>query len=117
MNIQTFLTNILKFLNDTILPFLIALAFVFFLWNAVRYFIIGGASEESQTKAKTLAVWGVAAFVFILSLWGIVKLIVSGLNFDPNQPITPDYVQSKNTNYPDNDSGPGSNTFPTGLGE
>lgn len=117
MNIQTFLTNILTFLNGTIMPFLIALAFVFFLWNAFRYFIVGGANEESQEKAKTLAMWGIAAFVFIVSLWGIVNLLVGGLGFGTNTPTTSDYIQSKNTNYPDNDSGPGSNIFPTGQGE
>ena len=91
MNIQAFLTSILTFLNSIILPFLITIAFLFFLINATRYFIIGGASEENQEKAKTLALWGIAAFVFILSLWGIVNLIVGGLDLT-NMPMTPDYM-------------------------
>lgn len=98
MNIQTFLINILSFLNATVLPFLFALAFLFFLWNATRYFIIGGSNEEDQTKAKALAVWGIAAFVFIVSLWGIVNLLVEGFRFGPNTAITPDYIQTRNGN-------------------
>lgn len=94
MNIQTFLENIITFLYSIILPFLIAIAFLFFIINATRYFIIGGGSEESQQKAKTLALWGIVAFVLILSLWGIVNLFVGGLGFGTSTVIFPDYYVS-----------------------
>jgi hypothetical protein len=102
MNIQAFLTSILTFLNTIILPFLIALAFLFFIWNATRYFIIGGGSEESQQKAKILAFWGIAAFVLIVSLWGIVNLIVGGLGFGTSTVIFPDYYVSGGASGPGN---------------
>lgn len=117
VNIQTLLQGLLTFLNGTIIPFFMALAFLVFIWNTVRYFIIGGANEDDQEKARSLATWGIMAFVIMVSLLGIVKLLVSGLGFGSPAPITPDYMQSKNTNFPDNDSGPGSNIFPSGLGE
>ncbi len=94
MNIQTFLGDILTFLDKIIFPLLFALAFLFFIWNATRYFIIGGANEESQVKAKRLAFWGIAAFVFIMSLWGIVNLFVGGLGFGTSTVIFPDYYVS-----------------------
>lgn len=94
MDIQTFLTNILAFLNNSVVPFIMALAGLFFFWNTVRYFIIGGANEESQQKAKTLATWGIAAFVVILSLWGIVNLLVDGLGLQNETPAS-DYMQTK----------------------
>ena len=95
MNIQTLLTNILTFLNGTIVPFLLAVATFIFIWNAVRYFVLDGSNEESQTKAKSLAFWGISAFVIIVSLWGVVNLIVNGLGFGTMQPITPDYMSGK----------------------
>lgn len=95
MNIQTFLANILIFLNKTVVPFILAIAFFIFIWNAVRYFILEGENEESQTKAKSLALWSVSAFVVIVSLWGIVNMIVGGLNLGTMQPITPDYMDGK----------------------
>ncbi len=95
MDLQTLLTNILKFLNTTIVPFLMAIAFLVFIWNTARYFIIGGANEESQEKARSLAMWGIAAFVVMLSIWGIVNLLVNGLGLK-NDPIIPDYMQQKN---------------------
>ncbi len=96
MNLQTFLTNIALFLDQTIMPFLIALGGLFFLWNAARYFIIGGANPDDQQKARTLALWGILAFVFITSIWGIVKMMVGGLNLgNTEQPITPDYIDQR----------------------
>lgn len=99
MDLQTFLTNILSFLNTTVLPFLLALGGLFFIWHAARYFIIGGANPDEQEKARTLALWGVVAFVFILSLWGIVNVLVNGFGLGQPTPITPDYLQSKGESF------------------
>jgi hypothetical protein len=96
MNLQTFLTNIAVFLDQTILPAIIALAGFFFVWNAARYFIIGGANPDDQEKARTLALWGILAFVFIASIWGIVRMMVGGLNLgNTEQPIVPDYMEQR----------------------
>ncbi len=91
MDIQTFLTNIAAFLNATVLPFIIAIAFVAFIWNAFRYFILGGANPAEQEKARTLALWGILAFVLLLSLWGIVNMLVSGLSLT-NTGVCSDYI-------------------------
>ena len=107
MNIQTLLTNILTFLNGTIVPFLLAVATFIFIWNALRYFVLDGSNEESQQKARSLAFWGIGAFVIIVSLWGVVNLIVNGLGFARPVSITPDYIDSKHI-APD-DWGAGSN--------
>jgi hypothetical protein len=94
MSIQILLKNILIFFDDVIVPFLIALAFLFFIWNVARYFIIGGANSEDQEKAKSLALWGIVAFVVIISILGIVNLLSSSLGFN-NTPILPDYIQMR----------------------
>ena len=109
MNIQTLLTNILTFLNDTVVPFLLAVATFIFIWNAVRYFVLDGSNEESQQKARSLAFWGIGAFVIIVSLWGVVNLIVNGLGFARPMGITPDYIDSKDGYVSPDDWGPGAN--------
>lgn len=85
MNLQTFLINISKFLNDTLVPSLLALATLVFLWNVAKYFIMEGGNEEAHEKARSYAIWGIAAFVVIVSLWGIVNLLVRGLGFQGNE--------------------------------
>ncbi len=94
MDIQTFLKNIITFLNETIVPFIIAAAFLVFIWNMARYFIIEGANEKEHENAKSLALWGIMAFVIMLSLWGIVNMFVDGFGFGAEQQITPDYVET-----------------------
>lgn len=109
MNIQNFLTGTLTFLNDKIIPLLLAIAFLAFVWNAVQFFIFQGDSEEGQTKAKSLTLWSILAFVIILSLWGIVNMIVAELGFGRTMGITPDYIDSKSGYSSPDDWGTGSN--------
>lgn len=91
-SLQAFLAQIILFLNYVIIPLLIALAFLFFIWNAFRYFILESNSEEGRTKARRLALYGIGAFVFIVSLWGIVNLLVSAFDIDREQSVMPDYI-------------------------
>lgn len=92
MSLQNFIINILDFINDTLIPFILAVAFIIFLWNIVRYFIIGGSNEKEHDNAKTLALYGILAFVIILSLWGIVNLLVDGIGLGAGIPVVPDYM-------------------------
>ena len=92
MTLQTFLEDITTFGNKVVIPLLFSLAFLFFIVNAARYFIIGGANQEEQKKARALALWGIVAFVLMVSIWGIVNLFVSGLNLEANWPVCPDFL-------------------------
>jgi hypothetical protein len=95
MDIQTFLDGIISLINDAILPTLVVIAFVVFIWNATQYFIFQAGSEEAQTKAKSLALWSIIAFVAITSLWGMVSVLTDGLGLADRAQITPDYVCKK----------------------
>jgi hypothetical protein len=93
-SIQGYIIAIIRFINTTIIPVLFGLALLFFLVNAARYFILKGADAEGQEKARSLALYGIGAFVALLSLWGIVNLLVEDLGFDRERPITPDYIDT-----------------------
>lgn len=94
MDLFTILERVLYFLNYTIIPLIFTFAFFFFIFNAARYFIIGGANEDSREKAKSLAIWGIAAFVFIISIWGLVNVIGGGLGISFFRgTVTPDYIE------------------------
>ena len=90
--VQGYLVLITNFVGDTLLPFLFAIALLFFLVNIARYFIIGGSEAESQEKAKTLAIYGIGAFVFLISIWGIVNMFVSAFEIDDTEANCPDYL-------------------------
>lgn len=101
-SLQLFFTNLLTFINRAIIPFIVGIAFLFFIINVIRYFVIGAGNEDSREKARSLAIYGVFAFVFIIVFWGVVNLFASSIGLDGKNAPTPDYVQlngeSFNTN-------------------
>jgi len=71
------LENILIFSNDVLIPFIIGIGFLFFVWGMFRYFIMGGADEESKGKGKSLLINTLVAFVVIIIFWGVLNMLTS----------------------------------------
>lgn len=101
-SLQEYIIAAMAFINNVVLPFLFALALLFFLFNVVRYFVIGSSDQGARESARQLALYGIAGFVFLVSLWGIVNLFVNGLGWYGNGSVTPDYMQD--SGYYDSDS-------------
>ncbi len=91
--IQKLLVNIPTFFNNILIPFFFGIAFLFFVINVVRYFVIGGSSEEGRDKAKNLIIYSIAAFVFIIIFWGIVNLLTTSLGLQGKDQPCPDFIQ------------------------
>ena len=91
-SLQGLIAGVGGFINEVLIPFTLGIAFLIFLINAVRFFIIGGNNTESQENARSLALYGIGAFVMILSLWGMVNLLASGIGLADEDPLTPDYI-------------------------
>lgn len=88
------MTGIGGFMNEVLIPFILGLAFLIFLINAVRFFIIGSSNTEGQENSRNLALYGVGAFVLILSLWGLVNLLANGVGLNEGPCIDGDTIQS-----------------------
>jgi hypothetical protein len=80
------------FLNRLIIPLLFALAFLFFLYYIARFFVLDRANDKNREEAKQRALWGLGAFVFMVSIWGIVNLFVSGFGWQDSTAVCPDYM-------------------------
>lgn len=93
-SLQEFIISLMTFINNVLLPFLFGLALLFFVWNAFRFFIYDAANKDARERAKQLALYGIGAFVFMVSLWGIVNLLVNGLGWNSDDPIVPDYIRT-----------------------
>ncbi len=91
--LQNVIPAMLGFIDSYLIPFLLGIAFLVFVWNAIKFFVMEGDSEDGHANAKNLALYSIAAFVFILSFWGIVNIISNGIGFDNcNNDIVPDYL-------------------------
>lgn len=74
-------TWFLGLINGILVPLVFALAFILFLFGVFKFFFSSGAkAEDNRKEGKKFILWGVIAFVVMISLWGIVNLLVSTLN-------------------------------------
>jgi succinate dehydrogenase/fumarate reductase cytochrome b subunit len=92
-SLQTLMSGTMKLISDTLVPFLISIAFLFFAINVVRYFVLGGDNKDVKEQAKSVALYSIAAFVFLLIFWGLVNMFASATGLEGKNPITPDYVK------------------------
>ncbi|MFM2330897.1 MAG: hypothetical protein RLZZ26_404 [Candidatus Parcubacteria bacterium] len=88
--IQPYSTGIINVINQILVPLIVGLSFITFLWGLYKYFILGASEEAEKAEGRKFAMWGIIGFVVILSVWGIVNLTrdVLGLGntSNPNPP-------------------------------
>ena len=77
--LDNLLGNILLFTNNVLIPFILGIGFLVFVYGMFQYFIAGGANDEKKEKGKSLAVYAVLGFVLVVIFWGIVNLIASSI--------------------------------------
>ena len=76
------LANILLFTNGVLIPFVLALGFLVFVWGMFQYFIAGGSNDEAKEKGKSLMIYATLGFILIIVFWGVINLLTTstGLN-------------------------------------
>ena len=77
--LQKFICTIGNILN-TIIPVLIVLAVVLFIWGIIQYVI--GSDEEAKKKGKDRMIFGIIGLVVIVAMWGLVSLVTSTFGLD-----------------------------------
>jgi len=82
---QDLLINVLDFSNDVLIPFIIGIGFLFFVWGIFKYFIFGGANEEAREQGKGLIIWATIGFVMIIIFWGVVNLLSESTGLANNE--------------------------------
>ena len=63
-----------------ILPVLVALGVVYFVWGVIMYVIADG--EEAKKKGRDSMIYGIIGLAVIIGLWGLVTIVLTtfGLN-------------------------------------
>ncbi len=77
-------------LSSTVIPILIILALVLFLYGIVKRFFWGGGDRGEAGK---FILWGIVALFVMVSVWGLVNLLRNTFNLDnsniPSSPSLP----------------------------
>jgi uncharacterized membrane protein HdeD (DUF308 family) len=81
------LTGIIDFFSYTlatgVLPLLIGLAVVAFVYGIIEYFL-NPDNEEKRKKGKSFILWGVIALFVMISFWGIVGVLQNTFKTEDN---------------------------------
>lgn len=83
--VGSYIGTIIDFINEILFPLALAVAFIFLIWGIVRFFVIGGDSDDGKSKGKSLIIYALIGFVIIFSFWGIIRLVQNGLGFNDTE--------------------------------
>jgi hypothetical protein len=72
---QVYISYIVCIINNSIIPLMFALAVVFFIWGAIKFFIINADEEAKREQGKQFMIWGIVALAVMLSVWGLVNIL------------------------------------------
>jgi hypothetical protein len=83
------LCQIGNFLN-AVIPVLIALAVVYFVWGVVTYVI--SDDEEAKKRGRDRIIYGIIGLAVIVGVWGLVHLLENTFGLSNTTSITPPTV-------------------------
>lgn len=83
-SIQGFICKLNEILG-ALLPFLIALGVIYFVWGVISYVIAD--EEEAKKKGRDRMIYGIIGLVVIISVWGLVRLIQRSFGLSQQQDI------------------------------
>ncbi len=86
--IPSILGTIARILNDAVIPLVIGLAFVVFLWGIFKY--VTAASLEGKAGAKETIIYGLIGLFIMLAAWGLVKILID--TFFTTQVLEPPWI-------------------------
>ena len=94
----TLLRELVDLSNKILIPFILAIGFLVFVWGMFRYFIAGGANEEARESGRSLMIYATLGFVLIIIFWGIINLLSSSTGLQgktaPDIPTGPNKQQT-----------------------
>lgn len=87
--IASYSTGIVYVINGILVPVLMALALIVFLWGVYKYFILGADNDTERETGRQFVFWGLIGFVIILSVWGLVAIVGNTLGLSPGGSAPP----------------------------
>ena len=73
-------------LINAVVPVLIALGVVYFVWGVITYFI--ASDEEAKASGRSRIIFGIIGLAVIIGLWGLVNILTNTFGVNNNVHIT-----------------------------
>jgi hypothetical protein len=90
--IDSFFTTVTRIINVYLIPIVIGIALLVFLWGVMKYVTSGGDSEKRKEAANTM-LYGIIALAVMVSVWGLVGIVrqIAGVRdvAAPRAPVAP----------------------------
>jgi NADH:ubiquinone oxidoreductase subunit 2 (subunit N) len=83
---------VINVINSVLVPVVLSIAFIVFIWGVFQYFIAGGDNDEKREQGQKLMLYGIIGFFLMVSVWGLVNILVGTFNLNqaiPRIPVTP----------------------------
>ncbi len=74
-------------LINRLIPFIIALTVLVFLWGVFKFVISNDA--EGRKEARGYMIWGIVSLFIMVSVWGLVNILVRTFSLNTNAPALP----------------------------
>jgi len=66
--------NSIRDMINSVIPLIIGIAVLVFLWGLVQY-VTAGADEEKKAAARGIIIYGIIIIFVMTSVWGFVKIL------------------------------------------
>jgi ribose/xylose/arabinose/galactoside ABC-type transport system permease subunit len=80
------------YLVGRLLPFIVALTVLVFLWGIFKYVLAGG-DPDKRSEAKGYIIWGIIGLAVMISVSGLVNFLSRTFGLD-NSPLQPPNVSN-----------------------
>lgn len=75
-NIADFLNFFTCLISKSVIPLLIALAVIVFIWGVLK-FIMNAEDSTKREEGRNFIIWGLVGLFVMVSIWGIVNILNS----------------------------------------
>ncbi len=72
---------------NSLLPFIISLTALFFLWGLFQ--MVRSTDDSAREEARVYVTWAIIALFVMVSVWGLVNVLVRSFRLDNSAPPLP----------------------------
>ncbi len=82
--IANLFAQIEQIIAQVLIPLLLALSLLLFIWGIIQFFILGAGDEEKRATGRAYMLYSIVGLVAIVAVWGLVNLLLQILGISPD---------------------------------